>query len=89
MDGQQYDIRVQLADADRNNPQAIANVIVGYQNGAARSIWATWRRSPPASGRSRLTAYDRQREIAVTAYLRPGFQPGNASAPAQQASSRR
>ncbi|MDQ2798224.1 MAG: efflux RND transporter permease subunit, partial [Armatimonadota bacterium] len=32
-DGQQYYIRVQLNDSDRNSPQTISNVIVGYQNG--------------------------------------------------------
>ena len=31
-DGQQYYIRVQLADQDRNNPATVSNIIVGYQN---------------------------------------------------------
>ena len=33
-DGQQYYIRVQLADRDRDNPGTVSNIIVGYQNGA-------------------------------------------------------
>ena len=50
-DGQQYNIRVQLADPDRDNPQTIANVIVGYQGGDAGSSGGHRRRSSRASAR--------------------------------------
>ena len=79
VDGQQYYIRVQLADADRSNPQAISQVIVGYQNGNPVHL------SDVASvtvgdGPVKIDRLNRQRKIAVTAYLRPGFPPGTVGA---------
>ena len=78
VDGQQYDIRVQLADADRNNPQVVSNVIVGYQNGVPIHLGEV-ADVQVGSGPVKIDRLDRQRKIAVTAYLQPGFQPGNAS----------
>lgn len=78
-DGQQYYIRVQLADADRNNPATVSNIIVGYQNnvpvhlGDVASVTV-------GSGPVKIDRLNRQRKIAVTAYLRPGFQPGSVNA---------
>ncbi len=79
VDGQQYDIRVQLNDADRNNPQVISNVIVGYQNGVPIHLGDVANVTVGA-GPVTINRLDRQREISVSAYLRPGFQPGNAGA---------
>ncbi len=78
VDGQQYDIRVQLAEADRNNPQIIANVIVGYQNGVPIHLGDV-ADVTEGSGPVKIDRLDRQRKIAVTAYLQPGVQPGNVS----------
>ena len=78
-DGQQYYIRVQLNDADRNNPAAIGNVIVGYQNGNPVHLSDVAEISV-GSGPVKIDRLNRQREIAVTAYLRPGFQPGSVNA---------
>ena len=78
-DGQQYYIRVQLADADRSNPQTIANVIVGYQNGNPVHLGDV-ASVTVADGPVKIDRLNRQRKIAVTAYLRPGFQPGTVSA---------
>ncbi len=78
-DGQQYYIRVQLADADRNNPATVSNIIVGYQNnvpvhlGDVASVTV-------GSGPVKIDRLNRQRKIAVTAYLRPGYPPGTVSA---------
>jgi HAE1 family hydrophobic/amphiphilic exporter-1 len=75
-DGEQYNIRVQLASFYRDNPGSVANIIVGYQKGnpvylgdvAAITVGAA-----PV----KIDRLNRQREIAVTAYLLPGFQVGN------------
>ncbi len=78
VDGQQYNIRVQLANADRSNPQVVSNVIVGYQNGVPIHLGDVTQVTV-GSGPVKIDRLDRQRKIAVTAYLQPGFQPGNAS----------
>ncbi len=79
VDGQQYNIRVQLADADRNNPQVVSNVIVGYQNGVPIHLGDV-ANVTVGSGPVKIDRLDRQLKIAITAYLQPGVQPGNASA---------
>ncbi len=78
-DGQQYYIRVQLADADRNNPATISNVIVGYQNGNPVHLGDV-AQITVGEGPVKIDRLNRQRKIAVTAYLRPGTQPGTVSA---------
>ena len=78
-DGQQYYIRVQLADTDRNNPQTISNVIVGYQNGNPVHLGDV-ASVTVGSGPVKIDRLNRQRKIAVTAYLRPGYPPGTVAA---------
>ena len=77
-DGQQYYIRVQLNDADRDNPQTISQVIVGYQNGNPVHLGDV-ASVTVGSGPVKIDRLNRQRKIAVTAYLRPGYQPGSIS----------
>lgn len=76
VDGQQYDIRVQLAKSDRNDPQVISNVIVGYQNGIPIRLGQVANITVGA-GPTVIDRLNRQQEISVTAYLRPGYQPGS------------
>ena len=78
-DGQQYYIRVQLSDADRSNPEAISQVIVGYQNGNPVHLGDV-ASVTLGSGPVKIDRLNRQRKIAVTAYLRPGYPPGTVSA---------
>ena len=78
-DGQQYYIRVQLNDADRSNPQTISNIIVGYQNGNPVHLGDV-ASVTVGSGPVKIDRLNRQRKIAVTAYLRPGYQPGSVNA---------
>ena len=78
-DGQQYYIRVQLADADRDNPETISNIIVGYQNNVPVHLGDV-AEITVGSGPVKIDRLNRQREIAVTAYLRPGYQPGSVNA---------
>lgn len=77
VDGQQYDIRVQLADADRNNPQVVSNVIVGYQNGQPIHL-GDIASVTLGAGPVKIDRLNREREISVSGYLRPGYQPGSA-----------
>ncbi len=76
--GNQYNIRVQLAPQDRDNPQTIANVIVAHTGGAPIRL-GDIAQVVTTVGPVKIDRYDRQREIAITAYMRPGFAPGNAT----------
>ena len=78
-DGQQYYIRVQLANADRDNPQTVSQVIVGYQNGNPVHLGDV-ASVTEGYGPVKIDRLNRQRKIGVTAYLRPGYQPGSVSA---------
>lgn len=78
-DGQQYYIRVQLADADRDNPETVSNIIVGYQNNVPVHLGDV-AEITVGSGPVKIDRLNRQRKIAVTAYLRPGYQPGSVNA---------
>ncbi len=77
--GQQYYIRVQLDDADRNDPQTISNIIVGYQNGNPVHLGDV-ADITVGTGPVKIDRLNRQRVISVTAYLQPGYQPGSVSA---------
>jgi HAE1 family hydrophobic/amphiphilic exporter-1 len=77
-DGQQYYIRVQLADKDRDNPQTVSNIIVGYQNGNPVRLGDV-AEVTVGSGPVKIDRLNRQRVISVTAYLSPGYQPGSIS----------
>jgi HAE1 family hydrophobic/amphiphilic exporter-1 len=75
-DGQQYDIRVQLAYEYRDDPLKIGDVIVGYQNG--NPIYLSDVASlTVGAGPVKIDRLDRQRSIQVSAYLLPGVQVGN------------
>ena len=78
-DGQQYYIRIQLADADRSSPEAISQIIVGYQNGNPVHLGDV-ASVTVGSGPVKIDRLNRQRKIAVTAYLRPGYPPGTVGA---------
>jgi HAE1 family hydrophobic/amphiphilic exporter-1 len=76
--GDQYYIRVQLADYDRASPQNIANIIVAYVGGAPVHLGDV-AQVETTVGPVKIDRYNRQREIAITAYMRPGYAPGNAT----------
>ena len=76
--GNQYYIRVQLPPYARSDPQQIADIIVAYQNGAPVYL-GDIAQVETTVGPVKIDRFDRQREIAITAYMRPGFAPGNAS----------
>jgi HAE1 family hydrophobic/amphiphilic exporter-1 len=75
-DGQQYDIRVQLAYDYRNDPLQIGNLIVGYQNG--NPVYLSDVASlTVGAGPVKIDRLNRERSITVSAYLLPGVAVGN------------
>jgi HAE1 family hydrophobic/amphiphilic exporter-1 len=75
-DGQQYDIRVQLAYDYRNNPLQIGNIIVGYQN--SNPVYLSDVASlTVGAGPVKIDRLNRERSITVSAYLLPGVAVGN------------
>ena len=63
-------------------------MIVGYQNGSPIRLGDVANVTVGA-GPVTINRLNRQREITVSAYLRPGFQPGNAGASLDQAAAAR
>lgn len=77
--GQEFYVNIQLQESDRDMPQKIGDIVVGYNNGAPIHLSDVANVSIGA-GPTQLQRLNRQEEIAVTAYLQPGYQPGNESA---------
>ena len=75
-DSEQYDIRVELNDPQRNSVYEVKNIVVGYQNadpvhlGDVASITR-------GVGPTRVDRLNRLRQISVTGYLQTGTQIGN------------
>jgi HAE1 family hydrophobic/amphiphilic exporter-1 len=77
-DGQQYNIRIQLAYDYRNDPLEIGNLIVGYQNG--NPVYLSDVASlTVGAGPVKIDRLNRERSITVSAYLLPGVSVGNVS----------
>jgi hydrophobic/amphiphilic exporter-1 (mainly G- bacteria), HAE1 family len=77
-DGQQYDIRVQLAYNYRNDPLAIGQTIVGYQNNGTTPVYLSDVASlTVGAGPTKIDRLNRERSIAISAYLLPGVAVGN------------
>jgi HAE1 family hydrophobic/amphiphilic exporter-1 len=77
-DGEEYYIRVELAKNYRDNPTYMGALIVGYQNGAPVHL-SDVANITFAAGPVKIDRLNRVHEIAVTAYLLPGYQVGNIS----------
>lgn len=77
-DSEQYNIRVQLNDIDRNNMYQVGQIPVGYQNGNP-IILSQVASISLGSGPTRIERLNRQRQVSVTGYLTPGTQIGNVS----------
>ncbi len=76
--GDEFPIRVRLADVDRDDPADVGNVVVGYDtsgNGVALADVADIRTE---TGPSAIERNNGQRMITVTANLAPGIPLGNA-----------
>ena len=77
--GREYDVRVLLDYADRDDPNTLTTVPITFVSGAPvfLSSVATIRQVP---GLTRITRRDRSEEIVVTADLLPGYEAGTANA---------
>ncbi len=78
VDGQQYNMRVALDENFRSNPQDVENVVVGYKSGTPIYVRDVAEVTIGA-GPVKIDRLNRQRQIAVTAYLLPGVEVGNVS----------
>ena len=69
--GDEYDIRVELADVDKNNISDVADSIVGVTRAGQTVRVRDVADVVMAAGPSRIDRINRQREVAVTAYNDP------------------
>ena len=75
-DNEQYDMRVQLADVEKNNQYSISQIPVGY-SGGSQIVLGQVAQITVGAGPTRVDRLNRLREVTVTGYLLPGYQIGN------------
>ena len=76
--GDEFPIRVRLADVDRDDPAEVGNVVVGYDMGGNGVALADVADIQTETGPSAIERNNGQRMITVTANLAPGIPLGNA-----------
>jgi hydrophobic/amphiphilic exporter-1 (mainly G- bacteria), HAE1 family len=76
VNGREYDINVLLADADRNDPTAVAGVPLRFVEGSPVYLGAV-ATLDEAPGIDKIERRDRQEEVRLTTDLLPGFAPGS------------
>lgn len=74
--GKEYNIRVQLTKPQRDDVNTVSGLVVGYFNGrpVRLSDVATVEMT---SGPTKVDRKNRQRLVTFTAFLKPGYAPGN------------
>lgn len=74
--GKEYNIRVQLTKAQREDINTVSDLVVGYFNGrpVRLSDVATVEMT---TGPTKIDRKNRQRLVTFTAFLKPGYAPGN------------
>ncbi|MDW8104869.1 MAG: efflux RND transporter permease subunit, partial [Armatimonadota bacterium] len=75
-EGKEYDIRVQLRPDQRTDLNIVSDLVVGYFNGRPVRLSDVGQVEMTA-GPTKIDRKNRQRLVTVTAYLRPGYSPGN------------
>ncbi len=79
--GNEYTIRVQLSDRDRHDTSKIPELVVGTMmlpGGTVQPIrLADVATILPSTGPTKIDRMDRQKLVAVTANVAPGYAPGN------------
>ncbi|MBI3947915.1 MAG: efflux RND transporter permease subunit [Armatimonadetes bacterium] len=79
--GEEFDIRVQFADVDRNRVDSLRQVVVGSavsRTGAVEPVYVgDVANIAYGAGPSKIDREDRVRRVLVTAYLEPGYPLGN------------
>jgi hydrophobic/amphiphilic exporter-1 (mainly G- bacteria), HAE1 family len=82
--GEEFDIRVQFAEADRNRVDQLADLIVGSKKVEGRSFpirLADVAEIRRGEGPTKIDRQDRLRKVTVSAYLAPGVAAGNIQRP--------
>ncbi len=74
--GKEYNIRVQLTKAQREDINTVSDLVVGYFNGRQVRLndVATVEMT---TGPTKIDRKNRQRLVTFTAFLKPGYAPGN------------
>jgi HAE1 family hydrophobic/amphiphilic exporter-1 len=82
--GEEFDIRVQFAEADRSRVDQLADLIVGSKKVEGRSFpirLADVAEIRRGEGPTKIDRQDRLRKVSVSAYLAPGVAAGNIQRP--------
>lgn len=74
--GEQYDIRVQYDRLNRDSVADVGSVIVATRDGVPIRV-ADVARILDGRGPTKINRKNRQRQVVVTAYLKPGYDIGN------------
>jgi HAE1 family hydrophobic/amphiphilic exporter-1 len=74
--GEEYDIRVQYAENNRNSVASVGDVIVGERGGVPIRV-ADVAKTIEGAGPTKIDRKNRQRQITVSAFLAPGKVIGN------------
>ena len=76
--GDEFPVRVRLADVDRDDPAELGNVVVGYDTGGNGVALADVADIQTETGPSAIERNNGRRMVTVTANLAPGVPLGNA-----------
>ena len=76
--GDEFPIRIRLADVDRDDPAEVGNVVVGYDMGGNGVALADVADIQTETGPSAIERNNGRRMVTVTANLAPGIPLGNA-----------
>lgn len=75
VDGREYRVRIQMSDAEKNDPALVNDVPVGFDQGKPIFLGAVAEiRTEPSV--DQIQRRDRQQEIQLTADLLPGYESG-------------
>jgi len=74
--GKEYDIRVQLLKEQRQNIDTVSSLVIGYFNGRPVRL-SDVAAVEMTSGPTKIDRKNRQRLVTFSAYLKPGYAPGN------------
>lgn len=74
--GKEYDIRVQLTKAQRQDVDTVSDLVIGYFNGRPVRL-SDVASVEMTSGPTKIDRKNRQRLVTLTAFLKPGYASGN------------
>lgn len=74
--GKEYNIRAQLTKAQRDDVNTVRNLVIGYFNGRPVRL-SDVAAVEMTTGPTKIDRKNRQRLVTFTAFLKPGYAPGN------------